>query len=91
MITVIEGQSLLDIATQEDGNLLSAFDWAIANNLSITDELVPGQKLVSPKSIYRNNDMANYFKNRNQKIATGITNQSIVEDYSFPGEFPFSF
>lgn len=70
MITVIENQSLLDISIQENGSILSVFDLAVINQISITDELVPGQKIKPMKSITDNDEISNYFKNRNQMIAT---------------------
>jgi LysM repeat protein len=68
-----ENQSLFDIAVQEDGSVLAVFEWALANGLSITDVLEPGQKLKAPKSSFRNGDLANYFKGRNQQVATCST------------------
>lgn len=73
MISVIENQSLLDIAVQEDGSVLTAFEWALINGLSITDDLAPGQKLLVPNPIFRNADVADYFKGKNQMVATGIS------------------
>jgi hypothetical protein len=72
MIALVN-QSLLDIAVQESGSVLAAFDWAIANGISITDDLVPGQKLVYGVSVFENDDILNYFKNRNQLVATAIS------------------
>lgn len=70
IVNVIESQSVLDIAIQMDGNVLSSFEWALNNGLSITDDLAPVQKIKMPKSEeFRFKDLANYFNNRN--IATG--------------------
>lgn len=69
---IIENQSLLDVAIQEHGNAMTAFDWCLQNGLSITDDLVPGQKLTTPISEFRNADVAGYFEGKNQKIATGF-------------------
>jgi hypothetical protein len=77
MIIVIENQSLFDIAIQESGSVLTAFDWAVANGFSITDDLAPGQKLIAPSSSYRNADVANYFKGKNQMVATGVTKDDL--------------
>jgi capsid protein len=91
-VIVIENQSLLDVAIQEDGSVLAAFEWAVANGISITDDLAPGQNLSAPNSSYRNADVANYFKGRKQMIATAIKQQSNPNLYDFPqGEFPISF
>lgn len=70
MITVIENQSFLDVAIQEGGSVLTAFELALSNGFSITDELIPGQQLTDTNSEFRNNEVANYFKGKNQMIAT---------------------
>ena len=69
---VLNNQCLLDIAIQEDGNVLAAFEWALGNGISITEELVPGQKLIVPSYVNRDNEIASYFNNKNQKIAASI-------------------
>lgn len=68
---VLHNQTLLDLAVQENGNVLSAFEWAIANGVSITDEPEAGQSLLSPNSVYVNTEVAEYFKNKKQLVATG--------------------
>lgn len=70
---VVNNQNLLDIATQESGSVLSAFDWAVANNISITDGLVAGKVLVPAQSVYQNIDIANFFAGKKQLIATAIS------------------
>ena len=73
-MTVIENQSLFDIAIQESGSVLSVIEWALSNGISITDDLEPGQQLTSPDSNFKNNDVFNYFKGKNQMIATSVNN-----------------
>lgn len=75
MITVAEKQSLLDITIQEEGSILTVFDFALANGLSITDELLVAQKVVSPNSGAKNSEVSNYFKAKNQMIATELNEQ----------------
>jgi hypothetical protein len=70
--TVLHNQTLLDIAIQADGDVLSAFEWAIANGLSITDDLDPGQMLLDSNSSYINTDVADYFKSKKQIAATAM-------------------
>ncbi|WP_300978937.1 hypothetical protein [Flavobacterium sp.] len=79
MITAVSNQSLLDIAIQEDGNVLAAFDWALANGVSITDTLAPGQKLNTANSSYKNADVAKYFKGKSQMVATALNNNELIE------------
>ena len=78
MIYAIENQSFFDVASQESGSVMAAFDWTLKNGLSITDELEPGQQLISPNSSFRNAEVANYFKGKKQMVATGFN----VEDGS---------
>ena len=78
MIYAIENQSVFDIATQEDGSVQATFEWAVKNGFSITDDLAPGQQLISPNSSFRNAEVANYFKGKKQMVATGFN----VEDGS---------
>lgn len=70
MIYAIENQSVFDVAVQESGSVLAAFDWALKNGLSLTDDLEPGQQLISPNSDFFNTDVAGYFKGKKQMIAT---------------------
>lgn len=92
MIIVLQNQTLLDIAVQEYGNAQAAFDIAVANNIGVTDDLTPGQKLFAPQSNYKNTPIAEYFRARKQSVTTGGAFIEIeIENYEFPGEFPFSF
>lgn len=73
---VISGQSLSDIAVQEDGNIETVFEWALKNGKSITEKLVPGELLVNPNSELKDKPLSEYFKGVQKKIATGITKQN---------------
>lgn len=94
IILVAEHQSLFDIAIQYSGSALAAFDIAVANGISVTDDLTPGQKLKIPVSIYKNDEVANYFGSRSQGIATyfnEIVPENNIEGFEFPGGFPMRF
>lgn len=73
MIYVLENQSIIDIAVQEDGSALAAFEWAFLNGVSITEILTPGMELKAPVSSFRNKDVAEYFKGKKQNIATALS------------------
>jgi hypothetical protein len=92
-VIVIGNQSLFDIAIQEDGTNLTAFDWAVANEMSVTDSLIPGQTLINPNSQFRDVDVANYFKSKSQFIATAdeIQTETSILNYGFPYGFPIAF
>lgn len=90
-IYVAENQSVFDLAIQYLGSALAAIDIALANNISITDNLLPGQQLIIPESEYKNAEVASYFSGRNQGIATSFIDVEVNEnDYLIPGVFPYS-
>lgn len=74
-VIVYQGQSLFDIAVQYSGSATAVFDWALKNNRSITDELITGETLQVPDSIYAEPVVIDYFDSTQKKIATAITNQ----------------
>ena len=68
---VSENQSLLDISVQMSGGIESAFDLALANGLSITDDLAPGQSLTLVAAV--DSDVVNYYLTRSLTPATALT------------------
>jgi hypothetical protein len=65
----LESQSLLDIALQETGTIEGIFDLAVANDLSLTDALVPGQKLSGTAVL--NKGIQDYYTAKGITPATG--------------------
>ena len=78
-IVILDGQSVLDIAVQCYGSAAAAFDIALANNISITDDLTAGHLLSLPDSEYYNKNIAEYFKNKGIYPATGVTDAFMEE------------
>ena len=70
-IKVLNGQSLFDIAIQSAGSIEAVFDIALANGISITDDLEPGTVLVVPAVL--NRQVAEYYRVNGIQPATGIT------------------
>jgi hypothetical protein len=70
-VKVLQGQSIFDIAIQELGSAEGAFDLAVLNGISITDELTPGQELALPTVV--NKQIASYYANKGLKPATALT------------------
>jgi hypothetical protein len=68
---VSENQSFLDIAIQTSGGIASVFDLAVVNDLSITDDLTPGQSLQLVD--LDNADVTAYYKSKNLVPATALT------------------
>lgn len=68
---VLEGQSLFDIAVQECGSVETAFALAVANDISLTDELTPGSLTVKASPV--NKKVVDYYKLKVLNPATSST------------------
>ncbi|CAI9429694.1 LysM domain-containing protein [Candidatus Ornithobacterium hominis] len=71
-ITTLHNQSLLDLALQHTGSVENAFDIAVANGISLTDDLAIGSRLNIPNDLTKNNDIYNYYTAKNIQPATAI-------------------
>lgn len=79
MITVLHNQSLLDISVQHTGTVENCFEIAVANGLSVTEELTPGVQLIIPESVKVNKEVLNYYTSKNIRPATAITKSGDYE------------
>jgi hypothetical protein len=79
-VKVLNNQSLFDIAIQTLGSAEAAFDIALANNLSITDDLEVGHLLQIPQqtSDYVKKQTVEYYRINGIKPATAIDNEITV-------------
>ena len=77
MVTVLHNQSLFDISIRYTGTIENAFKIAVANGLSLTDELEPGAQLIIPE-VEMNNDVVNYFAGKGIQPATGLTENDLL-------------
>ena len=77
MVTVLHNQSLFDISIRYTGTIENAFKIAVANGLSLTDELGPGAQLIIPE-VEMNNDVVNYFAGKGIQPATGLTENDLL-------------
>ena len=73
---VLEGQSLLDIAIQCCGSAEAAYDIALLNNISITDDLAAGRELTIPASV--NASVVTYYTQKGIRPATSLTDTDTV-------------
>lgn len=94
-VTVIDRQNPLDIAIQEYGDVSAAFQIALANGISITDELIPGETLeITENPELIDPDVLNYYQtfkvqpvtaneqNTNTIVTpTGIGSMTIKENF----------
>lgn len=70
---VLNNQTLFDVAIRHCGTVEAAAAIAIINNVSITQDLLPGQLLELPTQYYGNVETVNYFKTNKIDPATALT------------------
>lgn len=76
-VTVLSGQSVLDLAVQTAGSVESAFQLAVTNGISVTDSLAVGREVISVSAA--NKPVYDYYQNHQLKPSTGtITEQMII-------------
>jgi len=71
-INVLPLQSLLDIAVQHTGAVESVFAIAVANGLSLTDDLPAGTEIKLPDSVNKDSDVLNYYSAKRLQPATAV-------------------
>ena len=74
--TITERQSLLDIALQHSGSMETAFEIALLNELSLTDDLAAGTQVVLPEND-GNKEVENYYAVNDLRPASAITQAEI--------------
>lgn len=71
--TILHHQSLLDLAIQHTGTAENAFDLALQNNRSITDDLEAGESIeFTAYGIQQNKDILNYYSAKRLQPATAV-------------------
>lgn len=81
-IRVAPGQNLWDVCLQYTGTSAGLFDLALANDLSPTDTLRPGQQLELPDSMETDANMRDYFRTHGIEPATALNPEQLA--YSDP-------
>lgn len=72
--TILHHQSLLDLAIQHTGTAENAFDLALQNNRSITDDLEAGESIeFTAYGIQQNKDILSYYTTKKLQPATAIS------------------
>lgn len=83
-VSVLHNQSLLDIAIQATGKAENLLKIALANDLVPTDPIAPGTILTIPEDIEIDEQIVNYYKANNIKVATELTDIEIkAQELSF--------
>lgn len=86
-VTVLSGQSLVDIAIQVYGSAEGVFLLALENGLSVTDELEPGQTLIYSSDNVIRADVVQYLRAKRVTPATG----EVIELGIFDNIFDLTF
>lgn len=79
-IIVLHHQSFLDLAIQHTGSVENVFAIAVANGLSLTDDLESGEALnLEPTTINQNKDILSYYQSKKLQPATAVTQLPEIE------------
>ncbi len=76
---ILHNQSLLDIAIQHTGAVENIFAMAVANGLSLTDDLPAGTEIKLPDSANKDSDVLNYYTAKRLQPATAVIMLSEAE------------
>lgn len=72
-VTVLQGQTITDIALQEYGSAEGLFAFLEANqNLDLDSQLEPGQKVLVKEEDVVNSDIVNYFQGNNITVVSSL-------------------
>lgn len=77
-IVALNNQTLLDVAIRHCGTVEAIVEIAILNNISITDDLAPGQLIQIPVKDYGNQEVVNYFTLNKVEPATALTQEHVA-------------
>ncbi len=69
-VVALHNQTLLDISIQHTGTVENCFKIAVANGLSVSDEITPGQELKIPSDVKIDKEILNYYKAKELQPAT---------------------
>lgn len=85
---ILEGQSIFDIAIRQFGSVEAAYDIAVKNNISITDDI---SDIVIDGINVINKPIVNYLSTKNINPATFVQNKNEQLDRLFFPELPVEF
>lgn len=72
-VVVLNNQCVLDLAVQVYGTAAAALHFAIANGISVTDDLTPGTIYQTPEHENAVPEVVNYLASKDIKPATALT------------------
>lgn len=80
-MVALHNQSVFDFLLMHTGSVAGAVSFAKANDISVTDDLIPGQKYVIPNGIAIDEDILNYYIQNKFVPATGNMVNIIETDF----------
>lgn len=86
-VTVMQGQSLVDIAMLVYGSAEGVFILASENSLSVTDEVFPGQVLTYDPQNVMEKSVSDYYDTNGVRPVTAFVNPELVFDETFDHTF----
>lgn len=86
-VTVIQGQSLVDVAMRVYGSAEGVFALAEENGLSVTDEIFPGQVLSYEPANVIEKSVSDYYDANGVSPVTAFVNPERVFDETFDSTF----
>ncbi|MEE9408120.1 MAG: hypothetical protein V3V28_08605 [Polaribacter sp.] len=78
-VTILNNQTLLDIAIQRTGKAENLLKIAVANNLVPTELIAPGTTIVIPDTVDIDEDIIRYYTANNVLPATALTEEQKTE------------
>ena len=85
-VTVRPRQTLADIAIQVYGDLRAVSGIALANSISVTDDLIPGNTLECPEKVY-DKYLQDYVTANGISPATALEHDETLDTGIFTDEF----
>ena len=70
MSLIKDNQSIFDLVTQFNGDVRSVVQWCLTNGYSITDTLEAGKEFKPVTSLFDNELVKDYYKNKGVELAT---------------------
>lgn len=86
-VTVLQGQSLLDIATQVYGSVEGVYSLAMDNGISVTDDIAPGSLLEYDNTNIVNKSIVSYLESNGIHPATSTGREIRIFDFTFDLSF----
>ncbi len=77
----LHNQSVFDFLLMHTGSIAGAIDFASANNIAVTDDLVAGKWYDLPNDIATDQDILSYYTNNGFTPATGNMVSAVETDF----------